>query len=33
MIAEFNRALAAKQKDGSLETIIRKWDERYGGLE
>ncbi len=33
MIAEFNRALAAKQKDGSLEAIIRKWDERYGGLE
>ena len=33
MIAEFNRALAAKQKDGSLEAIIRKWDERYGGVE
>jgi polar amino acid transport system substrate-binding protein len=33
MIAEFNHALAAKQKDGSLEAIIRKWDERYGGLE
>ena len=33
MIAEFNRALAARQKDGSLEAIIRKWDERYGGLE
>jgi polar amino acid transport system substrate-binding protein len=33
MIAEFNRALAAKQKDGSLEVIIRKWDERYGGIE
>lgn len=33
MITEFNRALAAKQKDGSLEAIIRKWDERYGGIE
>ena len=33
MIAEFNRALAAKQKDGSLETIIKKWDQRYGGVE
>ena len=33
MIAEFNRALSAKQKDGSLEAIIRKWDERYGRVE
>jgi polar amino acid transport system substrate-binding protein len=33
MIAEFNRALAAAQKDGSLETIIKKWDTRYGGIE
>jgi polar amino acid transport system substrate-binding protein len=33
MIAEFNRSLAAKQKDGSLETIIKKWDARYGGVE
>jgi polar amino acid transport system substrate-binding protein len=33
MIAEFNRSLAAKQKDGSLEAIVKKWDARYGGLE
>lgn len=33
MIDEFNRALAARQKDGSLEAIVRKWDGRYGGLE
>ena len=33
MIAEFNRALAETRKDGSLEKIIRKWDERYGGIE
>jgi polar amino acid transport system substrate-binding protein len=33
MIAAFNRALAAQQKDGSLDAIIKKWDERYGGIE
>jgi polar amino acid transport system substrate-binding protein len=33
MITEFNRALAASQKDGSLEPIIKKWDEHYGGIE
>ncbi|CAA0109342.1 Putative ABC transporter arginine-binding protein 2 [Halioglobus japonicus] len=33
MIAAFNRALAAQQKDGSLDAIIKKWDERYGGVE
>jgi polar amino acid transport system substrate-binding protein len=33
MIAAFDRALAAKQKDGSLDAIIRKWDDRYGGVE
>ena len=33
MIAEFNRALAATRKDGSLQKIIQKWDERYGGIE
>jgi polar amino acid transport system substrate-binding protein len=33
MIAEFNRSLAAAQKDGSLEAIIKKWDKRYGGVE
>jgi polar amino acid transport system substrate-binding protein len=33
MVAEFNRALIAVQKDGSAEAIIRKWDERYGGID
>jgi polar amino acid transport system substrate-binding protein len=33
MIAEFNRSLAAAQKDGSLEAIIKKWDKRYGGVD
>jgi polar amino acid transport system substrate-binding protein len=33
MIAEFNRALAAAQQDGSLEAIIKNWDARYGGVE
>jgi polar amino acid transport system substrate-binding protein len=33
MIAEFNRALAEVKKDGSLEAIIKKWDQRYGGVE
>lgn len=33
MIAEFNRSLDAAQKDGSLQAIIKKWDERYGGVE
>ncbi len=33
MIAEFNRSLAAAQKDGSLDAIIKKWDARYGGVE
>ena len=28
-----DRALAAAQKDGSLDAIIRKWDDRYGGVE
>jgi ABC-type amino acid transport substrate-binding protein len=32
MIAAFNRALAAQQKDGTLDAIIKKWDERYGGV-
>jgi len=33
MIAAFNRALASAREDGSLEAIIRKWDERYVGVE
>ncbi len=32
MIAEFNRALEGLQKDGSLDAIVKKWDERYGGV-
>lgn len=32
MIAEFNRALAAARRDGSHAAIIKKWDERYEGL-
>ncbi len=32
MIAAFNRALEAEQKTGSLEAIIKKWDERYAGV-
>jgi polar amino acid transport system substrate-binding protein len=33
MIAAFNQALAAEQKAGSLDAIIKKWDDRYGGME
>lgn len=33
LITAFNKALAISKKDGSLETIIRKWDKRYGGME
>lgn len=32
-IAEFNRALAETRKDGSHEAIIKKWDQKYGGIE
>lgn len=32
MIAEFNRALAKTRKDGSHDAIVKKWDERYGGI-
>lgn len=32
LIAEFNRALAAARKDGSLQAIIDKWDQRYEGI-
>ena len=32
MIAAFNRALEDLQKDGSLDAIVKKWDERYGGV-
>jgi len=33
MIAAFNRALAATRKDGSHDAIVKKWDDRYGGVE
>jgi polar amino acid transport system substrate-binding protein len=33
MIAEFNRALAQSRKDGSHQAIVKKWDDRYGGIE
>ena len=33
MIAEFNRALSEVRKDGSHQAIVKKWDERYGGIE
>ena len=33
MIAAFNRALAQTRKDGSHDAIVKKWDERYGGIE
>jgi polar amino acid transport system substrate-binding protein len=33
IIAEFNRALAATRKDGSHDAIVKKWDDRYGGIE
>jgi polar amino acid transport system substrate-binding protein len=33
MIDAFNRALEAEQKTGSLDPIIKKWDQRYGGVE
>ena len=32
MIEAFNRALESEQKTGSLDAIINKWDERYGGV-
>ena len=33
LIEQFNRALAETRKDGSLEAIINKWDERLGKFE
>ncbi|RLA45318.1 MAG: hypothetical protein DRR04_07495 [Gammaproteobacteria bacterium] len=32
VITEFNRALAATRKDGSYTAIVKKWDDRYGGI-
>lgn len=33
MIAEFNRALAKARQDGSHAAIIKKWDDRYDGID
>lgn len=33
LIAAFNRALAETRKDGSLQAIIKQWDERLGQLD
>lgn len=33
LIAAFNRALAETRKDGSHAAIIKRWDQRYGGIE
>lgn len=33
VVAAFNRALAETRKDGSLDAIVRRWDEKLGGLE
>ena len=32
VVAAFNRALAAARKDGSLDTIVDKWDQRYSDI-
>ena len=29
VVAAFNKALAEAQRDGSIDAIVRKWDERY----
>ena len=33
LVGQFNRALVAARKDGSHGAIVKKWDERYGGIE
>lgn len=33
VIADFNRGLAQAKTDGSHSAIVKKWDERYGGIE
>ena len=33
IVADFNSALAQSKKDGSHGAIVKKWDERYGGIE
>ena len=32
-VADFNAALAKVRKDGSHQAIVKKWDDRYGGIE
>jgi polar amino acid transport system substrate-binding protein len=32
VIADFNRGLAQARQDGSHGAIVKKWDERYGGI-
>ncbi len=33
IVADFNRGLAESKKDGSHAAIVKRWDERYGGIE
>jgi polar amino acid transport system substrate-binding protein len=33
IIADFNRALAQAREDGTLGAIVKKWDDRYGGID
>ena len=33
IVADFNAALEKARKDGSHQAIVKKWDERYGGIE
>jgi len=33
LVSEINRALEKTRKDGSLDAIIARWDERLGNLE
>ena len=33
IVADFNAALAKVRKDGSHQAIVKKWDDRYGGIE
>jgi polar amino acid transport system substrate-binding protein len=32
MIAAFNKALQETRKDGSYDTILNKWEQRYGAI-
>ena len=33
IIADFNRALAQAREDGTQGAIVKKWDDRYGGID